>query len=225
MTERCSTAYHGVRERVAEIVGSLDPGTDVAPAPATPAWTVHDLLAHLVGVARDVVEGRLDGVTTEAWTAAQVDRRRDVPTAALLAEWDEFGAHFESELVAIPEHVAGQAVLDAVTHEHDLRHATGQGGARTSDATTVAFDWACATRTHLRAPALRFRTDAGERVSGAGEPVATVTASRFELLRAFTGRRTEAEVRAFGWDAPDVRPALLLLAPIFTFRSASLQER
>ena len=37
--------------------------------PATPEWRAHDVLAHLVGVTDDVVNGRLDGIATDAWTA------------------------------------------------------------------------------------------------------------------------------------------------------------
>jgi uncharacterized protein (TIGR03083 family) len=222
MTDRCDVAYRGVRERVTGIVAALDRGADEAPVPATPSWRIHDLLAHLVGVSRDAVEGRLDGVSTDAWTAAQVERRRDAATEALLAEWDEYGPRFERRLGRLPDSAAGRAVLDAVSHEHDLRQATGLPGARASDAVSVAFDWACGARPRST-PALRFVTEAGERVAGECEPVATVTATRFELLRASTGRRTREEVVAYGWDGP-CDPGLLLHGAVFAFRDETLRE-
>jgi hypothetical protein len=80
LTDIAGAAYRGVRERVSALVRTLDPAA-ATPVPATPAWSVPDLLARLVGVSRDAVEGRLDGVSTDAWTAAQVDRRRDASTA------------------------------------------------------------------------------------------------------------------------------------------------
>ncbi len=221
---RCASAYRGVRERATGIVRGLDDPAAAAVVPATPAWSVHDLLAHLVGVSRDAVDGRLDGSTSDAWTDAQVQRRRGVPRAALLDEWGEYGPLFEVRLARLPAEVGGQAVLDAVTHEHDLRHAVGLPGARDSDAVAVAFEWMCGARERTGRPALRYRTEVGERVAGVGEPVASLAASRFELLRAATGRRTRAEVLAYG---PDRRydPGAVLLAPLFTLRDVALDER
>ncbi len=221
---RLATAYRGVRERVTGIARGLDGPAAAAVVPATPAWSVHDLLAHLVGVSRDAVDGRLDGVSSEAWTDAQVQRRRGVPRDALLQEWGEYGPLFERRLARLPEAVGGQALVDAVTHEHDLRHAAGVPGARDTDAVAVAFEWMCGARERGGRPALRWRTEAGERVAGVGDPVATFTASRFELLRAAAGRRTREEVLAYG---PDRRydPGAVLLAPLFTMREESLRER
>lgn len=224
MSEVCGAAYRSVRERVAGLVGALDPATWAIRVPATPLWNVHDLLAHLVGVSRDAVDGRLDGVSTEAWTAAQVHRRRDAPIDALLAEWDEYGPRFESRLTRLPDAAAGQAVVDAVSHEHDLRNAIGTPGAQASDAVVVAFDWLCGARTQGERPALRFRTDGQERTAGVGDPVATVAASPFELLRASTGRRTSDEIRTYQWDEPG-DPGLILVGPLFSVRDVSLRER
>lgn len=46
MTEVSGVAYRGVRERVTALVRTLDPAAETTPVPATPAWSVHDLLAH-----------------------------------------------------------------------------------------------------------------------------------------------------------------------------------
>ncbi len=224
MTSDCATAYRGVRERVTGIVRGLDDAAGAAVVPATPSWSVHDLLAHLVGVSRDAVDGRLDGVSSEAWTDAQVQRRRGVPRDALLDEWGEYGPRFERRLARLPEEVGGQALLDAVTHEHDLRHAVGAPGARDADAVAIAFEWMCGARERGGRPALRWRTEVGERVAGVGDPVATLTASRFELLRAAAGRRTREEVLAYARDRRYDAGAVLL-APMFAMRDVSLRER
>ena len=47
-----------------------------------------------MGVCADVAEGRLDGITTDAWTEAQVAPRRTRPTAELLDEWDRVRGQF-----------------------------------------------------------------------------------------------------------------------------------
>ena len=59
-----------------------------AVAPATPKWTAHDVLAHLVGVPEDVVNGRMDGLASDAWTQAQVDRHAGASVGAMFADWD-----------------------------------------------------------------------------------------------------------------------------------------
>jgi hypothetical protein len=117
---------------VHSLIESLDGSALEARAPATPRWRAHDVLSHLVGVPEDVVNGRLDGLASDAWTQAQVDRRHAVSPAELLAEWDEFGPRFETMLGAAPAEIAGQALFDAGTHEHDLRNALGIAGARDS---------------------------------------------------------------------------------------------
>ena len=41
--------------------------------PATPDWTVHDLLAHLAGETTDLLNGRMDDAPSAAWTARHVE--------------------------------------------------------------------------------------------------------------------------------------------------------
>ena len=61
--------YVAVKDRVVELAAGLDDRDRVA---ATPAWSLHDLLAHIVGVADDVVSGRVDGYASADWTRRQV---------------------------------------------------------------------------------------------------------------------------------------------------------
>ena len=74
--------YHELRTQVLDLVRSQDLADLEIVAPAAPEWRVRDLLAHLSGVCTDIVNGNLDGVTTDAWTAAQVAPRRDWPSTA-----------------------------------------------------------------------------------------------------------------------------------------------
>jgi len=115
---------------------------------------VRDLLAHLVGVSDDIVNDRRDGIASDEWTGAQVDRRRDVPITELLGDWDRFGPDFEALLAVAPAEVTGQALFDAATHEHDLRHAVARPGGRGSEAMQHGWDWFVDTRTRLGAPEL-----------------------------------------------------------------------
>jgi hypothetical protein len=162
-------------------------------------------------------------VATEPWTAAQVEARRGVPAARLLDEWDSNALKFEEMIGGVPMEIAGQALFDAVTHEHDIRCALDRPGARESDAFELAWEWLVATRAGFGGPTVRFVTEHGDEVVGEGEPVATVKASRFEVLRASTGRRSTSEIESYGWD-PSCRPDLLVAADIFTIRPEPLHE-
>jgi uncharacterized protein (TIGR03083 family) len=223
MSEPHAVAYKALRGRVREVVEAADPAALDAIVPATPEWRARDVLAHLVGVTDDVVNGRLEGLASNAWTQAQVDARTERPVAELLVEWDETAPQFESMLAAAPAEIAGQALFDAATHEHDLRNALGSPGARESDAVDTGWDWIVGARTRAGEHALCFVIDGREQASGVGDEVARVEASRFELFRAVAGRRTADEVSDYGWDRePDAQ--LLLGAEIFTLRTASLGE-
>jgi uncharacterized protein (TIGR03083 family) len=223
MTEEHAESYARLRNRVTDLVAGAAPASLDAPAPATPEWRVRDVLAHMVGVADDIVNDRRDGIASDAWTAAQVERRRDIPVADLLADWERWGAGFEQLLAAGPMEIVGQALFDAVTHEHDVRHALARPGARDSDAMDLAWEWLVAIRPAAGGPTMRFLTEKGEEVSGPGEPVVTLRAPRFEVIRATTGRRTEAEIAGYEWE-PAADPQMLLAAPFFTIRTESLGE-
>ena len=50
-------------------------------------------------------------------------------------------------------------------------------------------------------PPVRFVTEEGDDIiAGDGEPAATVTASRFDLFRALTGRRSLEQIDEFAWN-------------------------
>ena len=130
MTEQHALVQAELRVRVIELVRDVDPAVLDRPAAATPGWRVRDVLAHMVGVSDDVVNGRLDGIASDEWTGAQVERRRNISIAELLGDWEHYGPEFEKLLAGAPEEIAGQAIFDAATHEHDVRQAIGRPGAR-----------------------------------------------------------------------------------------------
>jgi uncharacterized protein (TIGR03083 family) len=202
-----AVAYRDIRERVSDLVDGLDEADATQIVPATPDWRVKDVLAHLVGVSADVMAGVLEGAGSDEWTEVQVATRREHSIAELVTEWSTTGAQLEALIPDIPIGPRGQLVFDAVTHEHDLRGALGQPGARDSDALAIGFDWAADVVALVRSGngrgVLVFETEVGERTAGEGPEVARVRASRFELLRAMTGRRSRDQVRALDWDDPD----------------------
>jgi uncharacterized protein (TIGR03083 family) len=216
-------AYAGVRTRVTSLLTGNGHGPDVAEltVPLCPEWTVHDLVAHMSGVIEDVLSGDIAAAGTDPWTEAQVTRHRDDSLISLLSTWNELGPQVEGITSAFPPAAAAQMVFDATTHEHDLRHALDEPGARDSDGVAIG----CAFLAHGfgqgiaagKLPSLTLVLD-GDRIELTGgdtsdgerpEPV-VLTASRFEFLRGFGGRRSLDQLRALDWKG-DPEPFLASL--------------
>lgn len=218
-------AYGALRQRVIVLVqGATDEQLNAHP-PATPEWRTRDVLAHLTGVTTDVLTGNLDGVGTDPWTKVQVDARRDRTVAQLIEEWEANGPQIDPMIVSFGV-VAGQFLGDAVTHEHDIRGALGAPGARDSDGLAIGFSWlGCRVgemRDAAEAGALRVETEAGPYTFGSGPPTETCATSRFDFVRASTGRRSVEQIAAWDWDG-EPRPELLVM-PIFVPRPDPLVE-
>ena len=217
------TAVCGLR--VNALVADADDVALDTIAPATPEWRVRDLLAHLAGVTADVVGGNLQGVGTDEWTARQVEQRRGRSIDELLAEWNEHGPTVEA-MAGEFGRAAGQLVSDATSHEHDIRGALGVPGARDSDAVALSFE---SVGTSLgialdRAGmgAICVHHDATTSTFGAAEPMAALRTTRFEFVRALTGRRSRDQIAAYEWDGT-VAPEHLVLG-IFVARPVALVE-
>jgi uncharacterized protein (TIGR03083 family) len=206
-------AYAGCRRRMSELVVSLDAPRTSCPVQACPGWSVHDVVAHVTGVVDDAMAGRLDGVATEPWTDAQVRARRSTPTADVVAEWNDKAPSFEGLLDPAGD-MGRQAVTDVVTHEHDIRGALGQPGGRHSDAVRIGFEFVANGMVRValeHGVALVVECDDGS-VFGAGRGEVVLRGERFELLRAMSGRRSVAQLRAL-----EIEGDVDVLLPAFTF--------
>lgn len=221
-----AAAYAGVRQRLTDLVTGLTDEELTRSVPATPAWSVKELYAHLVGAAEDFVTGNLDQVAREPWTAAQVERRRAKTVAELVADWAQLSGHAERLLDQIPPGLGATFVADAVTHEHDLRGAVDRPGARDSDALWIALDryirFFGKRVKDARLPAVRIRAGEREWVAGVGEPAVDLHGEAFEIFRAIAGRRAEDEIRSLDWRG-DPGPYLSLFST-FTVPAKSLGE-
>ncbi|MGH9027395.1 MAG: maleylpyruvate isomerase N-terminal domain-containing protein [Acidimicrobiia bacterium] len=215
-----AAAYRELRGRVSELAREADPEALETMAPAAPEWRVRDLLAHLSGVCADITAGNLEGVTTDEWTAAQVDARRSWTVDRLLAEWSEQGAAVDALIPSFPPPLATQLLTDGATHEHDVRGGLDAPGAR--DAAAVALAFPGLVEYGLGA-GLHVECDEGTYISGGeNDADATVRAPRFELFRAMTGRRSIEQIRTFDW-TPEPRPEALVIS-LFTARDTPLVE-
>jgi uncharacterized protein (TIGR03083 family) len=182
--------YRTARLRITELVLSLADDELARAVPACPGWTVHDVVSHITGVADDALNGRMDGVATDPWTAAQVERGRGMATADLLGRWTEQAAVFES--FPLPP----QAVIDLTTHEQDIRGAVDQPGARDTDEIQFAFEL-LAQRAVEEVPGLRVEADGT--TFGPDDATSTLRGDRYDLYRAMMGRRSPAQLRALDW--------------------------
>lgn len=196
-------AYREGRQRITSLLRTVDADEALRRVPACPEWTVKDVAAHLCGLNADILAGRMEGVTTEAWTQAQVDRRESASLAEVLDEWDEIGPQVEALLDG--GQLPAQMVFDFATHEHDLRHCLDRPGARDADSTRIGLQWLLDAWSHppstpkATGPAMRLVV--GERTVelGQGEPGATLALEPFEALRALGGRRSVAQICAYDW--------------------------
>ena len=134
-------AYLQLRERVIELLAGTPAEIANKIVPACPKWTVQNLVCHIIGVPEDILEGRMKGVTTDPWTQAQVERHESDSIAQLREILINQKSKFDIVLPNIPSPVNSQFVMDAVTHEHDLREAIDKPGAQDSLAVKVACAW------------------------------------------------------------------------------------
>jgi uncharacterized protein (TIGR03083 family) len=201
-------AYAGCRMRITGLTRGLDDSVANARVAACPQWSVHDVIAHLSGAVDDVLAGRLEGIASDEWTGAQVEARRDRTIDDMLASWDAQAEEFEN-LLDDAGAVGRQGVTDIVTHEHDLRGALGQPGARESDAVRIGARFVAPGLVHAaseRGIVMRIATTDGWSTGSDDTPVA-LEGTPFDLLRAITGRRNEEQLHELKWTG-DYEPVI-----------------
>ncbi len=160
--------------------------------PATPEWTVHDLLAHSAGAPVDALSGRMDGAPTPAWTGRHVAERADSSVAELVAE---MRGTVDDIADSVRDNPRPALVWDKAVHLADLHEALGLGAP--AEQTWVGVldsvaDW--------RLAELPLTVRSGDRTWGAGGDEAVVTP--YELFRALFSRRSRAQIRAWAGAVP-----------------------
>ncbi len=206
-----AAGYGGARTRIEELVRGLDGEGLSQRVPACPEWTVKQLVSHLCGVAADSVGGNITDVGGAGWTASQVEARRQRSVDELFEEWTVLGRQIEAGLDDLHPTLASALIGDVITHEHDLRGALGQPGERASDGVVISTSfYARNFGKRLKdagLPTLIVHGGEHEWTAGREEPIGTVRAPLFEMLRGLTGRRTTDEVKGFDWSI-DAAPYL-----------------
>jgi hypothetical protein len=207
-------AYDEKRRALVDLVRHLEDHERRTIVPATPAWTVQDVLAHVVGIAADLNAQRFDG-EPDAWTAHQVESRRGRSIDELAEEWDREAPRFVEGLRLFGYELASHYVGDLLQHTADVHHALGRGPLDEDSALTAALDFYLDSchQALVSASAGAIRVDVGDvhdlRLGSPEQPVVARLAGvgRFELFRALGGRRSRRQVQALPWQG-DVTPVL-----------------
>jgi uncharacterized protein (TIGR03083 family) len=237
--------YTQLRDNILEFVGGLEPQELERSVPATPGWSVRDVVAHLAADASYAIAGDFPSEFFQSfgdaaavtmindWTARQLKEREGRPLDELVREWNTSGDELASMMRSEkpwPEDtfifIDRVITTDAAVHQQDIFGAFGVERARESAAIKIGVSGYIATiGWRLAAGNLPpLVVDVGDKTytAGDGEPGATVRASRFEFFRAMSGRRNPDQVRAYGWEG-DPEPYVPLFYP-YGMRSDALVE-
>jgi hypothetical protein len=179
-----------LRGRVRQLLQGLSEEQAATSVPACPGQSVRDVVAHL-STAPAAVPCSPD-VAEEA---------RGRSTSELLDLWDAAHDRLHS---ASPDDVLG-VLVDAVTHEHDLRAALDLPGARADASVILALDVLAAGLSERVAaaglPGLRVTVEQWGALAGRPPATRCLVADRFEFVRGMAGRRSVAQVERWNWDA------------------------
>ncbi|AUI56982.1 maleylpyruvate isomerase family mycothiol-dependent enzyme [Amycolatopsis sp. BJA-103] len=194
-TATAAEGYRQVRENIA-ILLTDHAGAGGRTVPACPQWTVRDLLAHLTEICDRVI-------TRFGGEPCPVPERASA--AELLRLWLERGPEADALLAADGE---GKSrgdimVMDAFTHELDLRYALGVPPPEAHAAWLRGFEvlvsgLASSLGSH-GLPGMRIEIEGATWIAGT-EPVAAVLSGPpVDLYRTLAGRRSPAQIAALDW--------------------------
>ena len=185
-SDQVAVSYIALRARVINLLRSTPESSGDIAVPCTPAWTVRQLAAHVVGVPEDILAGRMEGVASDAWTDAQVERFGDLTLTELADLFEASAPQIDAILHNFPQPIISQFVMDAVTHEQDMRSALGVPGGRDSKAVEVGVGFFLNLIEVSDPPLFTELTN--------------TSASSWDVLRSLTGRRTVEQMNASGLD-------------------------
>lgn len=219
-------AYRVICERVDALVRGRDGIAELA-VPACPGWSIRHVVAHLAGVAQDIVALNSDKKGTLSWADAQVARLGEYSIDDLLDFWRLSLDSVSANLAFASDAGVCQLVFDTLTHEHDIRGALREPGSRTGDlAFKAALSFMATTGDRFirqaELPAFQLCTPTigsvqlGDPHTARGHVALAI--SDFDALRSFGGRRSVRQMLALPWDGDptNLMPAFTEVLPAFT---------
>ena len=205
--DQVAISYVALRARVIDLLRSTPESSGNIVVPCTPEWTIRQLAAHLVGVPEDVLAGRMEGVATDAWTHAQVERYGDLTLTELADLFESSAPKIDAIIHNFPQPIISQFVMDAVTHEQDMRSALGVPGGRDSKAIEVGVGFFLNLFEANDPPLF--------------EALLNTRVSQWDVLRSVTGRRTVEQMNALGLDGEAI--ALQIAGLPFTLPTEAVE--
>jgi uncharacterized protein (TIGR03083 family) len=190
-------AYRRIRHNVTQLV-TAHSSTEDETIPSCPDWTVCDLVAHLVGISAFAI-GRMSGTIPSRRSSNSC-----ADVVAMLGEWDWMGPEAERLIARHGGQRGNLIVMDSFTHELDLRYTLGEPlPAADHPAFARAFQvllhgFSASVIAH-NLPPLTIVVDGQEWCAGLGDPVATLTADRYDAYRSLAGRRSHDQITQLGW--------------------------
>jgi mycothiol maleylpyruvate isomerase-like protein len=200
--------YERTKRAFVAVVSSLPDDSLQVRVPATPLWSVRDVVAHVVGLAADLNAQRFPAAGDgdgQRWTDRQVAERRDTKFTAVLDEWDRETPAFAEGLRTFGYETGSHFVADLHAHYHDVRGALALPRNADELVVRVALDHYLDFVDRMLADAawgtLEVVAGAEARLLGAHGPhYARLCAQPFEVLRSVSGRRSARQIRALDWD-------------------------
>jgi hypothetical protein len=191
--------------------------------PATPDWSIRDVLAHVVGLAADLNAQRFPAATDgggTAWANNQVQRGRTRTIGDLVAGWDRGAPTFEDGLRVFGYAFGSHFVADLHAHYQDVRNAMGLSADADGLTVRVALDHYLGFVDEMLSGAAWGTLDVvagGEarQLGVRGLHQARVRGGSFQVLRAFSGRRSPRQIRALDWEG-DIGDLLAMFQIGFT---------
>lgn len=190
MTTTWDELYRANVTALTALGGDLTDEQLATTVPGTPAWTVHDVFAHLAGGPADAVTDRMDGAPGPGWTARHVSERAGLPVAELTAEMK---ANQDAIGASTIDNPRPAIVWDITVHHADLHEALGLG--------------------RLPEPLWRkvLDTVAPYKFGDGGLPDGV---DAYEAFRALFSRRSREQMQAWGLDlSPDQLDELCIFGP------------
>jgi len=220
--------WTAAQERTIALAAGLTPEQAETKVPATDAWTIRQLVSHMVGVDDDALKGDVDEELSEGWTAHHVADREGRSLPEVLEEWRGLTPKVQELIGSADEETAGNLTVDTYWHEQDLRTALDDAPAQKDDPALLlgltAFAEGFGEKVKAKGlPAVKLVAGDWSTVAGEGDPQVTVIADRYELGRALSGRRSADQVRAFSW-AGDPEPYLPIFSMFGDLRPTDLVE-
>jgi len=209
--------YERTKRAFVALVSELPEDSLLARVPATPLWSVRDVVAHVAGLAADLNAQRFPAPDDDGrqWTDRQVAERRDMKFTTVLDGWEHETPAFADGLRTFGYETGSHFVADLHAHYHDVRGALALPRNTDELVVRVALDHYLNFLDRLLTEA-RWGTvevvagDEAQLLGAHGSHHARLRALPFDVLRSMSGRRSARQIRALDWDG-EVDDLLVLL--------------